>query len=135
MVDFILAAEDIPGKLVQIRSVYATEKNEEFDGEPSGSESKSDAFKKILSFVLNYKGVDFDYYKKPTVFRRINRRMAINQMEKYEDYLNLLRENRVEQEALFQDLLIKVTSFFRDPEVFEESLQRYFSQTSKKSIN
>ncbi|MGB7394856.1 MAG: protein-glutamate O-methyltransferase CheR, partial [Pricia sp.] len=78
--------------------------------------------------IRNNSGVDFGYYKKPTVLRRIDRRMAINQMARHEDYLEFLRDNKPEQQSLFQDLLIKVTSFFRDADVFAELEKTVFPQ-------
>jgi two-component system CheB/CheR fusion protein len=79
-----------------------------------------EAVHSILSVVHEHSGVDFNFYKQPTVLRRIDRRMAITQLSMYADYLELLRGNSSERELLFQDLLIKVTSFFRDPEMFRE---------------
>ncbi len=123
VVDFVLPAEEIPAKLIQVHSAYTNgngdaESNE--DDETAETKSNGNALKKILSLLLRINGVDFNYYKKPTVLRRIDRRMAINQIANHDNYLDFLQESRVEQEALFQDLLIKVTSFFRDPEVFAE---------------
>ncbi len=130
VVDFVLPAEEIPTKLQEVLSSYAngngaTEYEEDVD-DLDKTPSHQNAIKKILSLILRNNGVDFNYYKKPTILRRIDRRMAINQMAKHETYLDFLRENRVEQEALFQDLLIKVTSFFRDPEVFDELCDTVF---------
>ena len=64
-------------------------------------------------------GIDFGHYKQATVRRRIARRMALCQIECLPDYLHRLRGSREELEALYEDLLITVTSFFRDPEVFD----------------
>ncbi len=123
VVDFLLPAEEMPAKLVQVQFSYANgngDAESKEDDDQDETKSNGNAIKKILSLILRKNGVDFNYYKKPTILRRIDRRMAINQLAKPEDYLEFLQENRVEQEALFQDLLIKVTSFFRDAEVFEE---------------
>ncbi|MGE5173966.1 MAG: CheR family methyltransferase, partial [Betaproteobacteria bacterium] len=51
--------------------------------------------------------------------RRIEKRMAIHQIESLTDYVTYIRDNRAEVEALFREMLIRVTSFFRDPEAFE----------------
>ena len=64
-------------------------------------------------------GVDLTHYKHSTIWRRIMRRMALNKITKPEAYIRYLRENPGELTNLYQDVLIKVTGFFRDPEVFE----------------
>jgi two-component system, chemotaxis family, CheB/CheR fusion protein len=63
--------------------------------------------------------VDFTHYKRTTIERRLTRRMAVHQIERLANYANLLQENPSEVQALFQDLLIRVTNFFRDPEMFQ----------------
>ncbi|MEY3462145.1 MAG: hypothetical protein RLZZ03_1798, partial [Pseudomonadota bacterium] len=77
------------------------------------------AIDKILILVRAHTGHDFSDYKKSTVYRRIQRRMAIHQIEAVENYVNHVRENPVEAELLFKELLIGVTCFFRDPEVWQ----------------
>jgi two-component system CheB/CheR fusion protein len=70
--------------------------------------------------LRNHSGVDFSLYKSKTVHRRIDRRMLLNKIDRPEAYASLLRGNRKEElEALYSDLLINVTSFFRNPEAFE----------------
>src|SRR5215475_1885768 len=73
----------------------------------------------IFRLVKTAVGVDFTHYKRLTIRRRIARRMILRQIECLPDYLQFLRGNNEEVEALFEDLLITVTSFFRDPEVFD----------------
>ena len=63
-------------------------------------------------------GYDFSQYKQNTVHRRIDRRMAVNQVDHIWQYATYLQENPVEVELLFKELLIGVTSFFRDPDAF-----------------
>ena len=77
------------------------------------------ALKKIQVMLLGKKGVDFSYYKQTTVHRRIMRRMVLNKSIDLAGYLKYLRENPHELELLYIDLLINVTSFFRDPIVFK----------------
>jgi two-component system, chemotaxis family, CheB/CheR fusion protein len=69
----------------------------------------------ILSHLRSCVGHDFSHYKQPTILRRVARRMQVNRLGSLPEYLTLLRENGREAEALFRDLLIGVTSFFRDP--------------------
>jgi two-component system CheB/CheR fusion protein len=83
-------------------------------------EPKSEAaMKKIFVLLRSQTGHDFSLYKPSTIYRRIERRMAVQHIEAIQDYVKYLQESPVEVEALFRDLLIGVTSFFRDPDVFE----------------
>jgi two-component system CheB/CheR fusion protein len=63
-------------------------------------------------------GHDFSQYKETTLIRRIERRMALHQIERIDDYVRFLQETAPEADALFRDLLIGVTNFFRDPDAF-----------------
>lgn len=65
-------------------------------------------------------GIDFSQYKESTLLRQIQRRMAVNGMQTMETYLQLLASNQPESHALMQNLLVTVTSFFRDPDAFAE---------------
>jgi two-component system CheB/CheR fusion protein len=70
--------------------------------------------------------VDFSYYKQTTIRRRILRRMALRNLQEPEDYLTQLRGDDVEVQSLFQDFLIRVTQFFRDPDAFEALKDKVF---------
>ena len=85
-----------------------------------------DVFKQILSLLRIRKGTDFTYYKQTTIRRRILRRMALNKNEEPAAYLKYLRENKPEQDVLYQDLLIPVTSFFRDHKSFDNLCETVF---------
>jgi two-component system CheB/CheR fusion protein len=116
VVDFILAPEKIPLQLLEIRSTYKTS---HFFKEPEEMPKDDEGiFKQILLLLRQRSGVDFTYYKQPTFHRRIARRIAIVKKKDLTDYLKFLRTNKAEQDALFQDVLIPVTSFFRDPKTF-----------------
>ena len=78
-----------------------------------------DALKKIFILLRAQTGHDFSQYKQNTIIRRIERRMAVHQIERLDEYVRYLQQNPAEVEALFRDLLIGVTNFFRDPEAFE----------------
>ena len=73
----------------------------------------------VFGLLLRTTRVDFSEYKPPTIGRRVARRMALHKIEKLADYVALLQKDRNEIGALYQDLLINVTSFFRDPDAFE----------------
>ncbi|HTV16965.1 MAG TPA: chemotaxis protein CheB [Acidobacteriaceae bacterium] len=81
---------------------------------------------KILSLLQSRTGVNFTHYKKPTVRRRLARRMALNHLEKQAAYLKLLEERPAEVDALFDDLLITVTDFFRDADTFAALTEKAF---------
>ena len=74
-----------------------------------------DGLRKILALLRRATGTDFQGYKKPTLLRRIQRRMALLRIETLPDYAELLARDAEEIAALSHDVLIKVTSFFRDP--------------------
>lgn len=74
---------------------------------------------RILSLVRSRTGHDFSQYKKSTVLRRMQRRAQVTRQETFADYFKFLRENVEEVQALLGDLLISVTTFFRDPKAFE----------------
>ncbi len=77
------------------------------------------AMKKIFVLLRAQTGHDFSNYKPSTISRRIERRMAVHQIESIDSYVKQLQRNPAEVEALFNDLLIGVTNFFRDPEAFQ----------------
>jgi len=74
---------------------------------------------RVLQALHGDKGVDFSQYKRNTLYRRITRRMLLHRMESAAEYLARLDEDPKEVEALYRDVLINVTSFFRDPESYE----------------
>jgi len=77
------------------------------------------AFDSIVLLLRSQTGHDFSSYKKTTFYRRIERRMGIHQIDRIATYISFLQENPHELELLFKELLIGVTSFFRDPAVWE----------------
>jgi two-component system, chemotaxis family, CheB/CheR fusion protein len=76
-------------------------------------------FNQIFNLIRKCNGHDFSQYKPTTVRRRIERRLALHKIDDLKTYVRYLRENPREVTTLFKELLIKVTSFFRDPEAFE----------------
>ena len=85
-------------------------------------------FEKILALLHQHTGVDFTNYKQPTLRRRIERRMHFQKVRSFDEYCRCLRTNRNEVKALFNEILIPVTNFFRDPEVFGALKTNYFPQ-------
>ena len=92
-----------------------------------------DALNQILLVVREAVGVDYTEYKPATLHRRLARRMAVRKTKSLGEYLHLLRDNPQEARLLHEDILIHVTSFFRDPEVFEALRKRVFPELLRPS--
>lgn len=116
VVDFILAPEDIPQQLLLLKNSLKTSHDNEDEHVTALQEN---GFKQILSILRVRRGVDFTYYKQTTIRRRITRRIGLSMKENITDYLSFLKDNKHEQDILYQDLLIPVTQFFRDLKIFE----------------
>ncbi len=100
---------------------------------PQGHEAKElalpeDDLGKIFLWLRAASGVDFSHYKRATVTRRIKRRMVLRNSASLTDYVERLKSNRAELDALYQDMLISVTRFFRDTETFEILQREVFPQ-------
>ncbi|MGH2536966.1 MAG: chemotaxis protein CheB [Candidatus Promineifilaceae bacterium] len=115
--DFILPLVEIAAKLVDY-----TQNRPKLRIPQGGEESDGDdrvALVKIFAQLRAVAGHDFSRYKRATVLRRLARRMQLRNVATLGAYLELLRGQRAEVEALFHDLLITVTNFFREPEAYE----------------
>jgi len=116
LVDYILPAREMPEQLI----AYAQHAfGRTLRKAPDAVPKAADLHKKIFVLLRAQTGHDFSHYKQNTVRRRIERRLALHQIEKLDAYVRYLQQNPLEVEALFRELLIGVTSFFRDPEAFE----------------
>ena len=118
-VDFILPPEKIPAKLIEINRPFQMLEAMSPDAAGDREQSDADVLKQMLMVLRVRRNVDFSFYKKTTIKRRIARRMALNQIIQPADYLAFLREHKAEQDTLYSDLLISVTAFFRDTKSFE----------------
>ncbi len=110
--DFVVAPEEIATELVRIAR---------HPGMSSGAEglvAHPDDLRRLFAMLRAATDVDFTHYKHTTIRRRILRRMVLHKVAHLAEYLAFLDEHPAELFALYQDLLIKVTSFFRDPETF-----------------
>lgn len=132
VVDFILPPQEIPKQLLQISSNYSTV-DVLLKETPPAKKGDESSFKQILLLLHQRSGVDFTFYKQNTIHRRLARRMALHKCLKIADYLKFLRSDKPEQAALFQDMLIPVTSFFRDPKTFDALCNEIFPLLFKKS--
>ncbi len=115
LVDFVLPASEMSAKLLSYESHV---KNIHpllcVIAEPTAENS----LKKIFVMLRTHTGHDFSNYKPSTIHRRIERRMALQQIDSIDLYVKYLQQNAGEVDALFGDLLIGVTNFFRDSEAF-----------------
>jgi two-component system CheB/CheR fusion protein len=113
LVDFILSPEDMAAQLVQYISHYSlapklqTESNMNID------------IITTLNLLKRASGVDFQKYKPATVLRRVEHRMNLKRFSLLSDYVKYLQTDPTEVDDLFRDLLIRVTSFFRDREAWD----------------
>lgn len=87
----------------------------------------------IFRILKKYSGVNFENYKPNTILRRISRRMLLQSVETLSDYVEHLRNSPKEISALYEDILINVTSFFRDPETFDVLKEEIFPRLMSKS--
>ena len=115
-VDYVLPPEAMPEALMKyIRHPYIFNPAKSFVSE----EKRGEALEKVFMLLRSQTGHDFSSYKLNTINRRIERRMALHQIDKIGDYLRFLERNGDEIRLLFKEFLIGVTRFFRDPEAFE----------------
>jgi two-component system CheB/CheR fusion protein len=116
VVDYILPPEQMPAAIVNyIEQPYLSSANEK----TAGDERLSGVLDRILKVLQDRAKYDFRPYRKPMVLRRIQRRMGIVQIDDMGAYLDFLQKQPEEVTALYKDLLISVTAFFRDPEAFQ----------------
>ncbi|MEG4330673.1 chemotaxis protein CheB [Microcoleus sp. AT9_A2] len=129
-VDFVLPPEKIAEELANyshnplLTGPLAMTKVEE-------SPEQGDALATIFALLKSTTGVDFSQYKPRTIARRIQRRMVLYKLEILDDYAQHLRYNSAEVTALYEEILIHVTSFFRDPEAFEKLKELVFPTITK----
>ena len=115
LVDYVAPAYDLPDRLIKHAYQYYRLRSLP----PAEKKDASGAMQKIFALIRDKTGNDFGLYKKNTVRRRIERRMSIHQIDSIDKYVRFLQENPHEIDLLFKELLIGVTSFFRDPLAFE----------------
>jgi two-component system CheB/CheR fusion protein len=115
-VDFVLPPEEIAQELAKVRKHPYVASPHPDSIEDQGQDTYMTQVFRLLRRATK---VDFSDYKPPTIGRRIQRRMVLHKLEKLSDYVSLLHRDRNEVNALYQDLLINVTSFFRNPEAFD----------------
>ena len=115
LVDIVAPVEELPAKLITLlQHTLEIQKDSDINVKNRSS------LQKIIILLREHTGHDFLLYKKTTLMRRIERRKGVHQLGSTEDYVHFLQENPKEIELLFKELLIGVTSFFRDTAVWDE---------------
>jgi two-component system CheB/CheR fusion protein len=129
-VDYVLPPERIAAELARLaRHPYVNHAEQVV--EAVRADEVEEALGPLFEALREAGGVDFALYKRGTLRRRVQRRMAVCHLERLEDYVRRVRQDRGEALALSRDLLIEVTSFFRDPEAFEALGQAVFEPLMK----
>ncbi len=115
LVDVVAPAQELPARLLAL--LHGTPRAASV--EPTPEPQAQNALDKIVLLLRSRLGHDFSQYKKSTLERRVARRMALHQITRSGEYVRYLQENPHEQELLFCEFLIGVTSFFRDPAAWD----------------
>ncbi len=116
LVDFVLSPKEIAEEILNFShypTIIPPQEDEEFF-------TDEETLSRIYSILKKVSGIDFTYYKRTTVMRRIERRMVITHSSSMNRFAHLLEENPEEASVLVKEILIGVTNFFRDPEFFEK---------------
>jgi len=129
MIDIVGSANELPAKLITLTNqIVRPVPRLELEKDKSSLE-------KIVTLLRSKTGNDFSQYKKTTVYRRIERRMVIHQIGKIALYVRYLQENPAELDILFNELLIGVTSFFRDSAVWDQMKENMLPSIFSKLPN
>ena len=121
MVDIVASPEEMPSKLFEfMKRVPLIKPDVEIEVKDQSS------LEKIIILLRDHTGNDFTFYKKNTMYRRIERRMGIHKIDKIASYVHFLMVNPKELDILFKELLIGVTNFFRDSAVWEKMKESVF---------
>jgi two-component system CheB/CheR fusion protein len=115
LADVVAPVDELPGKILAYRqhAPHISNRAVPFEDRVQGS------LEKVYVLLRAHTGNDFSLYKRSTIYRRIERRMGLHQIDSIGHYVRFLRENPREIDLLFKELLIGVTSFFRDPGAWE----------------
>jgi two-component system CheB/CheR fusion protein len=128
LADIVAPAEQLPQRIQAYFAHLLTAGGIADEETGPRTESLHSVLEKVLILVRAQTGHDFSFYKKGTVYRRIQRRMAIHQIGTVDAYVRHVQENALEAAMLYKELLIGVTSFFRDAEVWQQLRQEVFPQ-------
>jgi two-component system CheB/CheR fusion protein len=129
-IDFVLPPKAIAEELARIEKHPYIARIPTRPDELLGPASPSDIHA-LFAMLRQAKNVDFTHYKQSTLQRRIKRRMVLNQVQRLQDYLRLVKSTPKELDELYRDILIHVTGFFRDPRAFDALRKEVFSALVK----
>ncbi len=129
LADFILSPHDMPHELERL--LHHPVMGDEDYANVIATDQEN--LTNIFALLREKSGVDFTFYKPSTFSRRLERRMAVNQIQKLFDYVRYLEEHPTEIAALYRELLIGVTNFFRDKDVWEVLSQKTIPEIIQKS--
>ncbi|MEI7973329.1 MAG: CheR family methyltransferase, partial [Bdellovibrio sp.] len=118
--DFVMSAKQIAKEVVRIVR------------ENAGQIPSEDELRKIFKIILDKFHVDIEHYKRSLILRQLARRMLLLKMKKFRSYVRVIKNDPDEAKALFSDILVRVTSFFRDPEVFDLLKKKIFPKMIRK---
>jgi len=131
-VDYVLPPKGIAKELARIaRHPYLARKVSH--GAAEIAPAPGTGLNMIFQILRRTTGVDFTHYRQTTILRRIQRRMVVHKIDKIEEYAKFVQSKPVEIKALYQDMLINVTSFFRGPKVFEALKTTVFPAIQKNA--
>ena len=121
VVDIVASPRDMPSRLFEfMKQIPFIKQDIEIESKDQSS------LEKIIILLRDHTGNDFTFYKKNTLYRRIERRMGIHKIDKIASYVHFLMINPKELDILFKELLIGVTNFFRDSAVWEKIKESVF---------
>src|SRR6266446_2974907 len=125
-VDLVLTPREIAREIERVANhPYIRRPLSDPEGIEKAAYKQADDLGRIFLSLKKQMGVDFSAYKESTLIRRIQRRMALHRIDKMSQYARFMRDNKREIEALFDDLLINVTRFFRDEALFRALKKRF----------
>lgn len=124
-VDSVLSPADIAREIGRVGN-YPKRALDELELMGQAADPGDQNLRPLFRVLRNACNIDFTFYKRGTVQRRLSRRMALREMTSVSDYVTLLDSDPVETQALGRDLLIRVTEFFRDPDTFDELTRTVF---------
>lgn len=130
--DYVLPPKGIARELSRLAQHPYTSRRASGDAGQQPSDFSS--LGAIFQLLRRTTGVDFTHYRQTTILRRIQRRMVVHKIDSQRDYVKYVQTNPAEIKALYQDMLINVTSFFRNPRVFDSMKTEIFPAILRNRI-
>src|SRR6185369_5709753 len=129
LADLVLPPKQIAAMLVRLGAHPLLSPHEL--GAPVGVGFADHELRRVFAILRNATGVDFSHYKEPTIRRRLHRRMLLQKVSDLAQYVKLLEDTPAEAQNLYQDLLIQVTRFFREPESYKALADTVFPRITQ----